>query len=83
MLPKNGRASFANWYSFVDGNRINLFLLRTARVVLMPHLSLAACRNRDQMDVDTDRNLLTRSSTGPSKCKTHGADFNSRSLPYL
>ena len=53
MLPKNGRASFANWYSFVDGNRINLFLLRTARVVLMPHLSLAACRNRDRMDVDT------------------------------
>ena len=59
MLPKNDRASFANWYRFVDGNRINLVLLRTARVdpnlkhLLMPHLSLAACRNKDRMDVDT------------------------------
>ena len=26
-VTKNGRASFANWYSFVDGNHINLFLL--------------------------------------------------------
>ena len=52
-VAKNDRASFA------DGNRINLVLLRTARVdpnlkhKLMPHLSLAACRNRDRMDVDT------------------------------
>ena len=58
-VAKNDRASFANWYRFVDGNRINLVLLRTARVdpnlkhKLMPHLSLAACRNRDRMDVDT------------------------------
>ena len=58
-VAKNDRASFANWYRFVDGNRINLVLLRTARVdpnskhLLMSHLSLAACRNRDRMDVDT------------------------------
>ena len=58
-VAKNDRASFANWYRFVDDNRINLVLLRTARVdpnlkhFLMPHLSLAACRNGDRMDVDT------------------------------
>lgn len=58
-VAKNDRASFANWYRFVDANRINLVLLRTARVdphlkhLLMPHLPLAACRNRDRMDVDT------------------------------
>ena len=56
---KNDRASFGNWYRFVDGNCVNLVLLRTARVdpnlkhLVMPHLSLAACRNRDRMDVDT------------------------------
>ena len=36
-----------------------MVLLRTARTdpilkeILLPHLSLAACRNRDRMDVDT------------------------------
>ena len=29
-VAKNDRASYANWYRFVDGNRINLVLLRTA-----------------------------------------------------
>ena len=58
-VAKNDRASFANWYRLVDGYRVNLVLLRTARTdpvlkeVLLPHLSLAACRNRDRMDVDT------------------------------
>ena len=58
-VAKNDRASFANWYGLVDGYRVNLVLLRTARAdpnmkhLLMPHLSLAACRNRDRMDVDT------------------------------
>ena len=59
-VAKNDGASFAtNWYCFVDGNRINLVPLRTARAdpnskhLLIPHLSLAACRNRDRMDVDT------------------------------
>ena len=58
-VAKNDRASFANWCRFVDGNRINLVLLRTAQAdpnlkhLLIPHLSLAACRNRDRMDVDT------------------------------
>ena len=58
-VAKNDRASFANCYRFLDGNRINLLLLPTARVdpnlkhLLMPHLLLAACRNRDRMDVDT------------------------------
>ena len=57
-VAKN-RASFANWYRFVNGNRINLVVYRTAWVdpnlkhLLMPHLSLAACRNRDRMNVDT------------------------------
>ena len=58
-VAKNYRASFANWYRFVDGYRVNLVLLRTARTdpilkgILLPHLSLAACQNRDRMDVDT------------------------------
>ena len=58
-VAKNDRASFANWYRLVDGYRVNLVLLRTARTdpilkeILLPHLSLAACRNRDRMDVDT------------------------------
>ena len=58
-VAKNDWASFANWYRFVDANRINIVVLRTARVdpnlkhLLIPHLSLAACRNRDRMDVDT------------------------------
>ena len=56
---KNDRGSFANWYRLIDGYRINLVMLRTARMdsalkqSLLPHLSLAACRNRDRMDVDT------------------------------
>ena len=29
-VAKNDRASYANWYRFEDGNRINLVLLRTA-----------------------------------------------------
>lgn len=51
--------SFANWYRLVDGYRVNLVLLWTARTdpilkeILLPHLSLAACRNRDRTDVDT------------------------------
>ena len=58
-VAKCDRASFANWYRLVDGFRVNLVLLRTARTdpvlkeFLLPHLSLAACRNRDRMDVDT------------------------------
>ena len=31
-VAKNDRASFANCYRFLDGNRINLLLLPTARV---------------------------------------------------
>ena len=62
---KNDRASFANWCRFVDGNRINLVLLRTARVdpnlkhLLIPHLSQAACRNRDRVDVDTVKEVYS------------------------
>lgn len=58
-VAKNDRASFANWYRLVDGYRVNLVLLWTARTdpilkeILLPHLSLAACRNRDRTDVDT------------------------------
>ena len=58
-VAKNYRASFANWYRLVDGHRINLVLLRTLRVdpalkeYLLPHLSLAATRNRDRMDVNS------------------------------
>lgn len=64
-VAKNDRASFANWYRLVDGYRVNLVLLRTARAdlnmknLLMPHLSLAACRNRDRMDVDTVIEICT------------------------
>ena len=56
---KNDRGSFANWYRLIDGYRINLVMLRTIRTdpalkqSLLPHLSLAPCRNRDRMDVDT------------------------------
>ena len=58
-VAKNDRASFANWYRLVDEYQVNLVLLRTARTdpvikeVFLPHLSLAACGNRDRMDVDT------------------------------
>lgn len=58
-VAKNDRASFANWYRLVDGYRVNLVLLRTARKdprlkeILLSHSFLAACRNRDRMDVDT------------------------------
>jgi hypothetical protein len=58
-VAKNDRASFANWYRLVDGYRVNPVLMRTARMdpalkeYLLPHLSLAACRNRDRMNVET------------------------------
>ena len=53
-VAKNDRASFANWYRLVDGYRVTLVLLATARAdPNTKHLSLAACRNRDRMDVDT------------------------------
>ena len=45
-------------FRLVDGFRVNLVLLRTAptdparKESPLPHLSLAACRNRDRMDVD-------------------------------
>ena len=48
-----------DWYQLVDGYRVNLVILRTARMdpilkeILRSHLFLAACRNRDRMDVDT------------------------------
>ena len=56
-VAKLDRASFANWFTFVD--RVNLVLLRTCRLdpimkdQLTPKLSLAAYRNRDRMNVDT------------------------------
>lgn len=58
-VAKHDCASFANWYQLVDGYRVNLVLLRTARTdptlkeILLSHLFLTACRNRDRMDVDT------------------------------
>ena len=58
-VAKLDRASFANWFRFVDRYRVNLVLLRTCRLdpitkdQLTPKLSLAACRNRDRMNVDT------------------------------
>lgn len=50
---------FSNWYLIVDGYRINRVQLRTLRndpyIVehLKGHLSVAACRNRDRMDVES------------------------------
>ena len=58
-VAKLDRASSANWFRFVDRYRVNLVLLRTCRLdpitkdQLTPKLSLAACRNRDRMNVDT------------------------------
>ena len=54
-VAKLDRASFANWFRFVDRYRVNLVLLRTCRLdpimkdQLTPSLSLASCRNRDRM----------------------------------
>ena len=58
-VAKLDRASFANWFRFVDRYRVNLVLLRTCRLdpimkdQLTPKLSTATCRNRDRMNVDT------------------------------
>mgnify|MGYP001798019286 CR=1 FL=1 len=51
--------SFSNWFIIVQGYRINRVLLRTLRndpyvkEHLKPHLSLASCRNKDRMDVES------------------------------
>ena len=50
---------FSNWYLIVNGYRINRVQLRTLRndpfvsKHLMAHLSVAACHNRDRMDVES------------------------------
>ena len=58
--------------------RVNLVLLRTARTdpilkeILLPHLSLAACRNRDRTDVDTVVEICSpevrKGKRQPNKC---------------
>ena len=64
-VAKLERASFANRFRFVDRYRVNLVLLRTCRLDsimkdhLTPKLSLAACRNRDRMNVDTKREICS------------------------
>ena len=58
-VAKCDRASFANWFHVVNGFRVNLVLLRTERTDLvlkestLSHFSLATCRNRDRMNVDS------------------------------
>ncbi|VDI59965.1 Hypothetical predicted protein [Mytilus galloprovincialis] len=57
---------FSNWFLLVDGCRINRVLLRTLRGdpslkdKLRPHLTVAACRNRDRMDVDASLEISSK-----------------------
>ena len=57
---------FSNWYLIVNGCQTNRVQLRTLRNdphfkgLFMKHLTVAACRNRDRMDVDS---MLEISST--------------------
>ena len=44
---------FSNWYLIVNGYRINRVQLHTLTKHLTGHLSVAACRNRDRMDVES------------------------------
>ena len=65
-VGKRMSRQFSNWYLIVNGYRINRVQLRTLRNdpclkgMLMKHLTVAACRNRDRMDVDS---MLEISST--------------------
>ena len=58
-VAKRMSRHFSNWYLIVNGYRINRVQLRTLRndlhlkEELMPHISVAASRNRDMMDVDS------------------------------
>ena len=82
-VAKNDRASFANWYRLVDGYRVNLVLLWTARTdpilkeILLPHLSLAACRNRRSHGCrHSSRNLFPRSKKGTPEGQLDCTDFS-------
>ena len=58
-VGKRVSLQFSNWYLVVNGYRTNRVQLRTLRNdahlkgLLMEHLTVAACRIRDRMDVDS------------------------------
>lgn len=58
-VGKRVSLQFSNWYLVVNGYRTNRVQLRTLRNdphlkgLLMEHLTVAACRNRDRMDFDS------------------------------
>ena len=65
-VAKRMSRQFSNWYLIVNGYRVNRVQLRTLRndpilkSKIREHLTVAACRNRDRMDVDL---ILEISST--------------------
>ena len=58
-VGKRMSRQLSNWYLVVNGYRTNRVQLRTLRNdphlkgLLVKHLTVAACRNRDRMDVDS------------------------------
>ena len=58
-VGKRMSRQFSNWYLVVNGYRTNRVQLRTLRNdphlkgLLMKHLTVPACRNRDRMDIDS------------------------------
>lgn len=58
-VAKRMSRQFSNWYLVVNGYRVNRVQLRTLtndpilKSKIREHLTVAACRNRDRMDVDS------------------------------